>query len=84
MVVCQSKPPTDHFQDQPVVIIVVLSDSTRRADLGEKRDAYLTLPSLKVLMFLEPEKPSVSLHRRKSGGGFAIEHHVGESVRNFV
>jgi Uma2 family endonuclease len=77
MVVCKSNLPTDHFQDQPVVVIEVLSDSTRRADLGEKRDAYLTLPSLKVLMFVEPEKPSVSLHRRKSGGGFAIEHHVG-------
>jgi Uma2 family endonuclease len=77
MVVCKPNPPTDHFQDLSVVVIEVLSDSTRRADLGEKRDAYLTLPSLKVLMFVEPEKPSVSLHRRKSGGGFAIEHHVG-------
>ena len=48
-----------------------------RADLGEKRDAYLMLPSLKVLIFVEPEKPSVSLHCRKSGGGFAIEHHLG-------
>lgn len=76
MVVCQSNPATDHFQDLPVVVIEVLSDSTRRTDLGEKRDAYLTLPSLKVLMFVEPEKPSVSLHRRKPGGGFAIEHHV--------
>ena len=77
MVVCNSNPLTDHFKDQPVVVIEVLSDSTRRADLGEKRDAYLMLPSLKVLIFVEPEKPSVSLHRRKSGGGFAIEHHVG-------
>ena len=77
MVVCKSNPSTDHFQDQPVVVIEVLSDSTRRADLGEKRDAYLMLPSLKVLIFVEQGKPSVSLHRRKSGGGFAIEHHVG-------
>ncbi len=77
MVVYKSNPLTDHFQDQPVVIIEVLSDSTRRADLSEKRDAYLTLPSLKVLMFVEPEKPSVTLHRRKPGGGFAIEHHLG-------
>ena len=77
MVVCQSNPLTDHFQDQPVVIIEVLNDSTRRADLGEKRDAYLTLPSLKVLLFVEPEMPSVTLQRRKSGGGFAIEDHVG-------
>ena len=77
LVVCHPNPRTDHFQDQPVVIIEVLSDSTRRADLAEKRDAYLTIPSLKVLIFVEPEKPLVSLHRRKSGGGFALEHHSG-------
>lgn len=77
MVVCHPNPATDHFQDQPVVIIEVLSDSTRRADLGEKRDAYLTIPSLKVLLFVEPETPSVTVHRRKPEGGFAIEHHTG-------
>lgn len=75
MVVCQSNPDSDHFQNQPVVIIEVLSDSTRRADLGEKRDAYLAIPSLKVLLFVEPDSPAVTVHRRKSGGGFAIEHH---------
>lgn len=77
MVVCQSNPDSDHFQNQPVVIIEVLSDSTRRADLGEKRDAYLTIPSLKVLLFVEPDSPTVTVHRRKSGGGFASEHHAG-------
>ena len=77
MVVCHSDPPGDHFQNQPVLIIEVLSDSTRRADLGEKRDAYLTIPSLKVLLFIEPEMPFVILHRRKPEGGFAIESHIG-------
>ena len=77
MVVCLPNPLTDHSQDQPVVVIEVLGDTTRRADLAEKRDAYLMLPSLKVLIFVEPEKPSVTLHRRKPGGGFAIEHHLG-------
>jgi Uma2 family endonuclease len=42
----QPNPPTDHFQDQPVVIIEVLSDSTRCTDLGEKRDACLTIPEI--------------------------------------
>ena len=77
MVVCQSNPDSDHFQNQPVVIIEVLSDSTRRADLGEKRDAYLTISSLKVLLFVEPDSPSVTLHRRLPEGGFAIERHAG-------
>jgi Uma2 family endonuclease len=77
MVVCQPNPATEHFQDRPVLIIEVLSDSTRRADLGEKRDAYLTISSLKVLLFVEPETPLVILHRRKPEGGFAIEAHAG-------
>lgn len=81
MVVCHPNPATDHFQDQPVVIIEVLSDSTRRTDLGEKRDAYLAIQSLKVLIFVEPDSPSVTLHRRKPEGGFAVEYYAGlESI----
>jgi Uma2 family endonuclease len=77
MVVCHPNPAAEQFQDQPVLIIEVLSDSTRRTDLGEKRDAYLTISSLKVLMFVESEIPRVNLYRRKPEGGFAFESHVG-------
>jgi Uma2 family endonuclease len=77
LVVCLPNPPTDHFQDRPVVIVEVLSDSTRRTDLGEKRDAYLSIPSLKVVIFAESEKPAVVVHRRKPEGGFASEEHSG-------
>ncbi len=77
MVVCDSRSGTDHFQDRPVVIIEILSDSTRRADLGEKRDAYLTISSLKVLLFVESESPSVLAYRRKPEGGFAAEQYSG-------
>jgi Uma2 family endonuclease len=77
MVVCHPNADSAHFQDQPVVIIEVLSDSTRRTGQGEKRDAYLTMPSLKVLLFVELDAPSVTVHRRKPEGGFGIEHHQG-------
>lgn len=77
MVVLHPNPASDHFQDLPVVVIEVLSESTRRTDLGEKRDAYLRLPSLKVLLLIETDTASVTLHRRRASGGFAIEHHAG-------
>jgi Uma2 family endonuclease len=80
LVVCLPNAPTDHFQDRPVVIVEVLSDSTRRTDLGEKRDAYLNIPSLKVVIFAESEKPAVVVHRRKPEGGFASEGHSGLDV----
>jgi Uma2 family endonuclease len=77
MVVCDSRSATEHFQDRPVVIIEVLSDSTRRTDLGEKRDACLTISSLKVLLLVEPESPTVIGYRRKPEGGFAAEQYSG-------
>lgn len=77
MVVCDSRSATDHFQDRPVVIVEVLSDSTRRTDLGEKRDAYLTISTLKVLLLVEPDSPSVIVYRRKPEGGFAAEQYSG-------
>ncbi len=78
MVVCHRNPDEDHFQDQPVLIVEVLSDSTRRADLTEKKDAYLTISSLQVLIFVEPEEVRVLLYRRSlPQGGFAAEEYRG-------
>ena len=77
MVVCDSNPETDHFQNQPVVVIEVLSESTRRTDVGEKKDAYLAIPSLKVLMLVEADKPSLVLYRRTPDGGFSSELYEG-------
>ncbi|MCW1886924.1 Uma2 family endonuclease [Luteolibacter flavescens] len=77
MVVCNPNALGDHFQDQPVVVIEVMSESTRRADLGGKRDAYLRISALKVLLLVEPDMALVTVHRRRAEGGFAVEHHHG-------
>src|SRR5713226_8382942 len=45
MVVCRPNSPDDSFQDEPAVLVEVLSRKTRRIDEGEKKDAYLTIPS---------------------------------------
>jgi Uma2 family endonuclease len=77
MVVCEKGPDLDHFQTQPVVVIEVLSKSTRRLDMGEKKDAYLSIPSLKVLMLVEAEKIGVTVHRRSAEGGVRAELYDG-------
>ena len=76
-VVCSRNPGSDRFQENPVLVIEVLSESTRRTDLGEKRSAYLAIPALKVLLFVEPDSPRVTAYRRQPQGGFAAEHHEG-------
>jgi Uma2 family endonuclease len=68
MVVCESNPANDSFQDKPVVIAEVTSEATRRLDEGEKREAYLTIPTLMVYLIVETDRPRVVVHRRTEHG----------------
>lgn len=68
MVVCHENSPNEVFQDQPVVLAEVLSDSTRRTDEGEKKDAYLTIPSLSVYLLVEQQAMVVTAFRRTEQG----------------
>ncbi|MEZ6121631.1 MAG: Uma2 family endonuclease [Planctomycetaceae bacterium] len=70
MIVCHSNPDSDHFQDQPVVIVEVVSESTRRTDEGEKRLSYLTIPSLQHYLLFEQDRPAVRVFSRNSDGEF--------------
>ena len=67
-VVCRSNPDSDSFQDDPVVVVEVLSNSTRRLDDGEKRDGYLTIPSLRVYLLVEQDEATVIAYRRTEQG----------------
>ena len=75
-VVCRSNPPTDSFQDEPVVVVEVLSPSTRRLDHGENREAYLMLSSLRVYLMVETTPAAVIAYRR-TDQGFVREDYTG-------
>jgi Uma2 family endonuclease len=65
---CRPNPPTDSFQDEPAVLFEALSRRTRRIDEGEKKDAYLTIPSLGVYVLIEQETAAVVAFRRTKDG----------------
>jgi Uma2 family endonuclease len=75
-VVCRPNPQSDTFQDEPAVVIEVLSGNTRRIDRGEKLEAYLTIPSLCAYVLVEQEGPVVEVFRR-SDQGFVRETYNG-------
>ena len=75
-VICRPNPQSDSFQDEPAVIVEVLSAKTRRIDEGEKKDAYLTIPSLSVYLLVEQDVPLVVAYRRTEQG-FVREVHEG-------
>ena len=78
-VVCQQNSPAEYFHDYPVAIFEVLSQATRRIDCGEKKDAYLTIPSLAVYALVEQESAMVVVHRRTEQG-FVPEVYEGRSA----
>ena len=75
-VVCRPNANSDTFQDAPVVLVEVLSQSTRRTDELEKKDAYLSIDSLKVYLLVEQSTAKVVALRRTSDG-FTAEEYSG-------
>jgi Uma2 family endonuclease len=58
------------------VLFEVLSHQTRRIDEGEKKEAYLTIPSLNVYVMIEQDTAALVAFRRTKDG-FVREVHEG-------
>ena len=68
MIVCSPVGGDDRHTDQAVVILEVLSESTRRKDEVQKLRDYFTLPSLQVYLLAEPDEPIIRVYRRGEDG----------------
>jgi len=75
-VVCRQNPPGDHFQDEPVLVFEVVSESTRRIDEQEKRPAYLSIPTLNAYVLIEQDRSAATVWRR-TAQGFVREDYTG-------
>jgi Uma2 family endonuclease len=75
-VVCQPNAPHDLYHDAPVVIVEVISESTRRIDEYEKRQAYLAIDALCVYLLVEHTDAAVLVYRRRDHG-FERETYTG-------
>jgi len=73
-VACEPEPPDALFQQQPVVVVEVLSDSTRRTDEGEKKDAYLDLASLSHYLLLEQDSVGAVVYYRAGDHFESLEY----------
>ena len=79
MVVCRLSNEQLSYQEAPVVLVEVLSRSTRRLDEGEKREAYFQLPSLQVYVLVDQERKRLTIWRRGEQG-FQAEVQDGEDA----
>ena len=67
MVHCGSEIDEARVIDDPTVIFEVLSPSTARIDTGEKRMAYLTIPTLEAYVLVDSDRREVTVWRRRDG-----------------
>ena len=75
-VACGPILPGSSFLGDPTVIFEVLSRSTRGLDMGEKKDAYHTIPSLRAYVVVEQESALAVVFRR-TDAGFVREVYEG-------
>lgn len=79
-VVCEGNAPTDFFQDKPVVIIEVLSPSSRATDLDEKLNAYLSIETLDFYIILEQHQPLAIVMQRTVSGFIRLAYEGIDAV----
>lgn len=77
MVVC-GDPPERHLEKAPAVAVEVLSESTRRNDLGYKRQLYHQ-HGIAAYLIVDPQEKTVVLERRQDDGGYQTEN-LNDSV----
>ena len=66
-VTCQPGSQDALYNEHPCIVVEVLSDSTRRVDLGEKLESYTQLASLANYLVIDPMRAVVRVWRRSTG-----------------
>jgi Uma2 family endonuclease len=65
MVICDDDSSTnDYIRKNPLIIVEVLSKSTRKKDRGEKLKEYLSLSSLQEYVLIEQDFAEIEIQRR--------------------
>ncbi len=67
------------YEAPPLIIVEVLSKSTRKIDHSVKRDAYVQIPSLEEYVLIEQDFVHVEVARR-SDGWKSTHYFLGDDV----
>lgn len=67
MVVCERDNEDAYYKNSPVIVVEVLSKSTRRFDQSNKRQRYQALPSLEEYVLIEQDRGEIVVFRRRDG-----------------
>jgi len=66
MVVCDEPSKNDLYKECPIILVEVLSKSTRRKDKTEKKIEYLNIPTLEQYVLIEQDFIDVEVFRKEN------------------
>ena len=79
MVVCDETSKSNLYKECPVIIVEVLSSSTRKNDTTKKMLEYFSIPTLKEYVLIEQDYVDVAVLRQENG--WRTEHfYLGDEV----
>lgn len=76
---CHFDESEPYFTETPVIIVEVLSKTTRRKDRTTKLSNYLKIPSLQEYVMIEQDWVDVEVLRRKDGW-FSRHYYLGDEL----
>ncbi len=79
VVFCDEFSGDENFLDNPVLLVEVLSHSTRQSDKGSKLTEYLALDSLQEYVLIEQDFVEVQVLRRKNNWRME-SYYLGQSI----
>ena len=80
MVSCDADPPSEYYEDKPILIIEVLSPTTETRDKLEKLSSYSTIPTLLEYVTVAQERVDVGRYSFAGGATSFTQYRDGDDV----
>jgi Uma2 family endonuclease len=80
MVSCDEHPPSEYYEDKPVMIVEVLSPTTETRDKLEKLAAYSSIATLTEYLTIAQDRVEIGRYTMHAGQTHLIQYSDGDTV----
>lgn len=79
MVICDKDDESQYYKTKPVLLVEVISRSTRKTDEKDKLIEYINIPTLQEYVLIEQDYVDITVYR-KSDDWHSIHYFLGETL----